>query len=240
MPVYVFDTQPGFGFTHLVPWWYPLGMRASQQWRTAVLIAMCSGAACLPGCSSMGGGGSPRASSTSPEGGSLSLDLPTRCFTARDGNWADFYLTDLPAEVFHQGADATSARGTILHVHMFLNPKAGRTPLSTSASTCIVRVLVIADGQIGVYGGGGFMSRGGGVDEPNLTARLRAGTLELTRATPGFADALGQSVVSGTFSCPRDDREALLISRAMTALAWHAAEVTPQPLVDVAPPPAAP
>lgn len=201
---------------------------------------MCSGAACLSGCSSIGGGGSPRASSTSPEGGSLSLDLPTRCFTARDGNWADFYLTDLPPEVFQQGADASAMRGTIFHVHMFLNPKAGKTPLSPSASTCIVRVLVIADGQIGVYGGGGFMSRGGGVDQSNLTARLRAGTLELTRATPGFADALGQAVISGTFSCPRDDREALLISRAMTALAWHATEVTPEPLVDVAPPPAAP
>lgn len=215
-------------------------MRALLHCRATVLLAMCSGAACLAGCSSIGGGGSPRAASTSPEGGSLSLDLPTRCFTARDGNWADFYLTDLPAEVFHAGADASTMRGTIFHLHMFLNPKAGRTPLSPSASTCIVRVLVIADGQIGVYGGGGFMSRGGGVDEASLTARLRAGTLELTRATPGFADALGQAVVSGTFSCPRDDREALLISRAMTALAWHASAVTPEPLVDIAPPPTAP
>lgn len=181
----------------------------------------------LGGCGLAGGGGTPRLGARASGGGYYEANLPTRFCTVSDENTADFYLTDLPRDVWSAGADATRLRGVILHVHMFLQPRAGRTPLDTSASSCIVRLLVLSGGEIGVYGGGGLFTRAGDPDDASVGGRLANGTVRLTRATGGFIDPVGPSVLAGSFSCARDDREAMLIGRAMAALASYATPIEP-------------
>jgi hypothetical protein len=184
-------------------------------------------AALLAGCTGAGGGGATRVGSVSPSGGVMGMNPTTRAYAHQDRNSVDFFLTDLPDSVWLGGADVTGLNGVIVHVHMFITPRAGRTPISTSASTCSVRVLVLSNGEMGLYGGGGFLTRSGTPGEPALSARVARATVRLTRATSGFEDALGASVFEGGFSCTRDDRGSMLLARAMDALVTSTQPVQP-------------
>jgi len=175
----------------------------------AILVA----AGCGPG--RRGGSASLRSTQTGDE---LSASLPTRVYTPGDSNTADLYLTDLPPEVWTSGADVSDMAGMIVHVHMFIRPRAGRTPIESTASTASVRVLVLARGEIGVYGGGGFFLHSGDVGDATFGGSLSGGTLRLVHATPGFDDRLGPSKLTGAFSGRRDAETSRALARALRTL----------------------
>jgi hypothetical protein len=141
-----------------------------------------------------------RASSTqlvsANTGDSLSPALPIRLYTARDKSSADFYLTDLPESTWGLEEDLRDTSGVIIHVTMFIEPKSGKTPIATSAVSGTVRYLVLSNGEVGVYGGGGFVQISGDPGDKTLDASIRDASLRLVRATPGFRDRIG----NGRFS----------------------------------------
>jgi hypothetical protein len=172
----------------------------------------------LAGCGIGHAGGDARlASMTGP--GELRLDLPTRVYTSRDADTVDIYMTDLPESVWIGGADVSDMAGTILHVHMFIRPKAGRTPIADTASTATLRCMVLAKGEIGVYGGGGFFVDGADVGDKEFHGSVRNATLRLVSATAGFNDRLGVAAFSGSVSGRLDGETAGAMERAMRALA---------------------
>ncbi|MFO0830912.1 MAG: hypothetical protein U0637_03605 [Phycisphaerales bacterium] len=165
---------------------------------TLLLAALC-------GCSSLGFAGGSPAMVSPVTGDRFSPALPTRVFTPSTAGVADFYLTDLPADLLAGGGDLAHAAGTIVHVHLFTKPSAGKTPIATDATTAIIRVYVLAGGQAGMYGGGGFFSPSGSVLGKEAGGSTREATLHLTQATGGFEDAIGPTQFSGSFAAKRDD-----------------------------------
>lgn len=185
-------------------------MRARLAVGLVSVLALGAGIAALGGCAGGGGlgglvGGGLAMESTVADA-RLGLGLPTRVYRPSDAGLADFYLTDLPEATLRAGGDLSQASGTVVHVHLFVEPEAGRTPLASTATSATVRVLVLANGQAGIYAGGGF-ARGDREDvgDARLSVGLRGTTMRLQRATPGFSDLLGPSVMGGVIDARRDE-----------------------------------
>jgi hypothetical protein len=149
----------------------------------------------------------------------LETSAGTRVYGAQDRNTADFYLTDLPESA--AGADPSTLTGTLVHVHMFLRPMAGETPIAVEACSFTVRQAIFTGREIGIYGGGGFLTPGGDLGSARLKARFRGATLRLIHATAAFEDRLGPSEMKGEFEAVRDDARSAawagLLARAMAA-----------------------
>lgn len=127
---------------------------------------------------------------------------------APDSNTADVYMTDLPPAALEPGADLSDVWGQIIHMHLFVAPKPGSTPIATSACSVTVRSIVIACGEIGVYGGGGFLDPLTEPGEKVLEGAIRGASCRLVAATPGFVDRLGASEFRADFEVPRNDTQA--------------------------------
>lgn len=171
----------------------------------------------LPGCAFWRSGGDIRLESmTSPS--VLKASLTTRVYRSIDENTADFYLTDLHPSDLLPGADLRGVAGQFLHVHMFLDPKAGRTPIDETACTAIIRHLVVADGEIGLYGGGGFMFTSGGSGDSTFGGDIRNASLQLLNYTDDFHDWLGPSYFSGSIGAELNPEAADRMAAGLSAL----------------------
>lgn len=162
-------------------------------------------------------------------GSVLSADMTTRVYTSDDPDTADIYMTDLPPGVWNAGADVSDMSGVLLHIHMFLRPKAGHTPIEDTASTAVIRCLVLAKGEVGVYGGGGFFVNDGTPGGSSFGGSVRNGSLRLVRRTDGFVDRLGPCTFAGSVSGKKDPQTAMLIDRAGRAMAAEAKPVERPP-----------
>lgn len=183
---------------------------------SVVLVHGCAGL-------SLGGGGSGGsgvvASETQPT--QLRLRLPTRAAIVKDRNTADVYLTDLSPttlELLGEGRLSPDISGTLLHIHIFLNPKPGRTPIEDTAASATARLIVIARGQVGVYDGAGFLLPGNSLKNGSAAGVLRNAPTRLTRATAGFIDPLGPSRLELSFDAKPDRPTADAVARAVRVL----------------------
>ena len=143
----------------------------------------------------------------------LSTEPRTQVYAAFDRNTADIYISDLPESVLETPGDLLRQQGTLVHVHMFLEPKAGETPIDTTACSFTVRQLVLGGGEAGLYGGGGFLFMKGRAGDQIFTGNFQNATLRLTAATAGFVDRLGPSEMTGKFSATRADQKARTIGQ---------------------------
>ncbi len=184
----------------------------------AGIAAIVTALALLTACSSFSGGGGQPTLVSPMNGNHFQPNLHTRVYVPATAGVADFYLTDLPKEVLAAGGDLAHAGGTIVHIHLFTEPKAGDTPIAVEATTAIVRVYVLSNGQAGMYGGGGFFSPSGKVKGPRYGGSTRDATLHLTEATPGFEDVLGPSDFSGSFNATLDEAACQRMRLAIEAI----------------------
>lgn len=178
-----------------------------------------AGLGVLGGCT--GGGTTSTLKAVSVEAGGTLVPAPTAMvYRTIDDNTADIYLTDLPlARLADPRDNLADLRGQIIHVHMFLVPSAGKTPVDNTACNAAVRYAIIADGAVGVYGGGGFFfpsAKPGGVV---FRGGLREASLRLIRATPDFADRLGNTQLSGQIAADLDETVARVIAAKLEELA---------------------
>ncbi|MBG84883.1 MAG: hypothetical protein CMJ40_10110 [Phycisphaerae bacterium] len=114
------------------------------------------------------------------------------------------WMTDIPSEQLTQ---ETIPDGQILHVEMLFQPRAGWTPIDSTATNLSIRYIIIVDGQVGIYEGGGFGYPVGTGRNSSMTLSIEQASLDLTRATDGFVDLLSPAELSGTFSGPCDTTE---------------------------------
>lgn len=145
-------------------------------------------------------------------------------------NEADIYLTDLDPAVLNDPDALASATGHIVHLHMFLRPKAGRTPIEASAVTLTVRYTILADGVAGTYAGAGFVFPRGKPGEDRFAGRVVDATLRLAVATPGFVDRLGVATLRMPFSARLDPTVAGQARELLDTIA-----LASQPVVDPTP-----
>lgn len=140
------------------------------------------------------------------DGSEVAPAFTTAVFTNTDQNTVDVFLTDLPIERLLNAADGLAdASGSIVHIHLFLMPKAGRTPIDDSACNSTVRHMIVAQGAMGLYGGGGFLYPSSDAEDSTFSATLEDASLRLIRVSPGFADRLGPARATGSFTATRDD-----------------------------------
>lgn len=147
------------------------------------------------------------------------MRLPTQVFAPSKAGIADIYLTDLPADALTGGKDLGQLSGTIVHIHVFTIPSAGDTPIATTATTSTVRVAILANGQAGVYAGGGFFNTSDDdAAGKDFSGTVREATLYLRHATDGFDDILGPSRFSTSVSAKRDEKLATALRDALDAV----------------------
>lgn len=148
-------------------------------------------------------------------GASLSPDVPVVAYRSADTNSADIYLTDLDADELDPATDPAGLTGHLVHIHLFLVPRPGRTPIDSTASSVTIRHVVLANGVMGLYGGGGFMRPSDRPGSPTLGGSIREATLRLVSSTDGFADRLGPTRFSASFKAPRDEGTAGQIAQRL-------------------------
>ena len=148
-------------------------------------------------------------------GAALKPRFTTAVYRAADASTIDVYLTDLPLGRLEDGADKLDGlSGSIVHVAMFLQPVAGKTPIDPTACTGAVRQLVVADGAMGFYGGGAFVTTADPGKE-TLSGSVRGGTVRLTRASTDFNDLLGPATLEGKFNARYDDAACRAIAQRL-------------------------
>ena len=181
----------------------------------------------LGGCSSIGFTGSSGSSTTiDAQGRTFSTSYPIRAYQFDDKNTADVYLTDLSDDelsaFFTESRDWSQITGTIARVHLFLQPKPGRTPIEPTAASAAIRWIIISSGEIGVYDGAGFMIPGGRIAKGSISGSIRNAPLRLTRKTPGFADPLITPELDIKFATKLDEQSADELAARTEALAARA------------------
>ncbi|MEM1183785.1 MAG: hypothetical protein AAGI53_02175 [Planctomycetota bacterium] len=158
----------------------------------------------------------------------LAPELPHRVYIPRTQSSADIYLTDLDPQALARAlADPTDPiTGTIIHLHLFVRPKPGRTPIDDTALSATVRYIVLAKGQAGIYDGGGFLlpeQRPGG---DRFEATMLDASVRLSSKTEGFIDRIGRGALELEFKAERNEPSAELIARVAGRYAHRSAEQT--------------
>jgi hypothetical protein len=180
-------------------------------------------------CGACGGGGVLGTGLQLGSAGAITIESPsqnvvlrpklrTRVYRSVDRNTADFYLSDLEEDqllAWLSGED-TGASGNLIHIHMFLYPKAGRTPIDYTASNITITHTVIAGGVYGVYGGGGFMLPSGTPGDKTMGGNVRDASLRFLRGSDGFVDRIEAATFAGGVNARHDE---FLAARIATLIA---------------------
>jgi hypothetical protein len=173
----------------------------------------------MAGCGGSGGAASSKLGLVSRENANaLSPQFRTIVYSSTDKNSADIYLTDLPADAFAEGASPVGVpgpTGVIAHIHVFLIPKAGKTPISYDATNSTLSWLVLTGDSFGVYSGGGFLLTSSRPGRSTFGGPIQDATLQLINASPGFVDQLGHCVFTGSISARHDEDLAARIRDTM-------------------------
>lgn len=216
-----FYSRGGIGFQYSTnrqagtpqsPYRRPFRYGYDMQMRMSMAVVLGVAVLALLGIGGCGISGNVQLSSN--ENSTTIGDSPTTiAYTSTDINTADVYLTDLPQRALDPGFDLKGVSGQFTQLHMFIDPKAGSTPIENSACSVTVRHVVIADGRIGVYGGGGFLDPNTAPGSKAFGGKIRDATCRLVASSPDFVDRLGSSRFDASFRAPRDDGKA----RAMAA-----------------------
>lgn len=178
----------------------------------------------LGGCQSLAGGGGELQVRSLESTATLTPAIRTACYKRIDNSTADLYFSDLPEDrLVDPNDDLADLAGSILHIHYFLEPSPGNTPIDDTACNATLRQVIIAPAPageaggahggtgggtaqvFGIYGGGGFFYPSGSVGESTFGGSLNGAAHRLLYASPGFSDRLGPATVSGRVTATRDD-----------------------------------
>ncbi len=180
------------------------------------------------GCGILGGGESALTFDARTTNNILQPAYSAAVYRSVDENTLDVYLTDLPMERLIEAAEGRLTTplpaGNITRVHLFLNPRAGYTPIDFTASNASITHIVVSGEVYGVYTGAGFVLPSTTPGESTFSGKTSGANLRLSATTPGFEDRLGPSEVTGRISAVRDDAKAEVIGGLVSAMArWAGA-----------------
>ncbi|MBX3403645.1 MAG: hypothetical protein KF699_09585 [Phycisphaeraceae bacterium] len=160
----------------------------------------------------------------------LTPDLRTAVYATSDIAAADIYLSDLPLDrLSNPDDDLSGASGSLVHIRLFLLPRAGSTPIDSTACNITYRHLIIASSDrgarpaIGVFAGGGFLLPTGAPGDRTFGGRLTEVTMRLTNSSDGFDDVFATAVVSGRFGATLNPDASHALAARMRQLADRAA-----------------
>ena len=108
-------------------------------------------------------------------------------------NEGDIWMTDIPLDQLESG-DFTN--GQIVHLQVLWTPVAGKTPLASTSTNLSIEHIIISDGQVGIYGGGGYCWLNG-TAEDGMQLNIENATIAIQQNTDGFADLLTPATMNG-------------------------------------------
>lgn len=205
--------------------------------RTLRTIALLAAALPLSGCANW------VAATFAPDGAALEVSsigaaparmealLPHASYEVR--LWEEsFCASDVPLDALLAGGVRD---GQFLHVQLLWFPKAGRTPVHADALNVVLRYIVVSDGKVGLYGGGGFAWPRGAPGTQPMTLVVRSSTLALLAKSEGFVDPLTPASIEGTLVARPDEETTRRYRRGMSQIVtdatgesrWVDAEGTP-------------
>jgi len=121
-------------------------------------------------------------------------------------------FSDIPYEDLAAG---TARNGRFLHVEVLWRPAPGRTPIETSSTNLSIRFVVVSEGEVGVYVGGGFAwIKGGRPGDDALGLDIIGSSISLVDKTPGFVDLLSPASLLGELGALRNAENARATRRA--------------------------
>ncbi|MFM8783828.1 MAG: hypothetical protein ACKOFI_01395 [Phycisphaerales bacterium] len=105
-------------------------------------------------------------------------------------------FSDIPSEDLARG---TARNGRFLHVEVLWRPRPGKTPIEPSSTNLSIRFVVVSNGEVGVYVGGGFgFIRAGRAGDGKIEVDITGSSISLVDKTPGFVDLLSPAEMTGT------------------------------------------
>ena len=145
----------------------------------------------------------------------LLADCTTIVCTAGFANEGEIWMTDIPIDELAKG---NSPNGQIVHLQVLWNPVAGKTPLASTSTNLVIRHIIIADGEVGVYGGGGYCWSKGSPSE-GMKLDIEEATIAIQDRSPGFSDLLTPATMTGDLTSRPDDVTARQIATAARRIA---------------------
>ena len=176
-------------------------------------------AAALPVACSYRGGGTLQAQSLGDDPVVLPC-APSHVVYAYDPSGeSTFWLTNVPLEDLLSG---NVRDGQIMHLELLWIPKPGATPMDASATNASIRHIIMADGELGVYGGAGFAMPGSPLGGERVSVTIRDASLSLQERTSGFRDLLTPAVLTGEFTAVLDAQTATQLQYAVSQIVTDA------------------
>jgi hypothetical protein len=175
--------------------------------------------AALGGCASGGPFGSLVAESLGENPVVLPGEYVVGVYAERSATEVSLLMSDVPLEQLVSGE---VAEANVVHLDLLWIPQPGATPMDRAATNVCIRYVVIADGEVGVYGGAGFALPGGKVGASRLGLDLRDASLTLLESTDGFVDLLSPARLTGTVSARRNEKRTEQALYAVSQLVTNA------------------
>ncbi|MSR40687.1 MAG: hypothetical protein EXS10_02145 [Phycisphaerales bacterium] len=116
----------------------------------------------------------------------LPLEFPHVVYSLTDAS-ESYWMSDVPLDALTSGK---VQQGVVSHVQLLWRPYPGKTPTGSSALNLAVRVLVISNGEMGLYSGGGFGDPAGDAGDDLVELVVMGSSLTLVAKTQGFTDLL--------------------------------------------------
>lgn len=167
----------------------------------------------LPACTSGGGfaqHSSVQIQSMGRNSNTLYADCSTIVCTTGFANEGEIWMTDIPIEELAQG---NSPDGQIIQLQVLWIPMAGKTPLASTSTNLAIKHIIIADGEVGVYGGGGYCWSKGSPSE-GMRLDIEEATIAIQHQSSGFFDLLTPATMTGDLRSRPDDVTARQIATA--------------------------
>ena len=114
-----------------------------------------------------------------------------------------FWFADVPLEALLAHEQGTPLKNAMfVHAQLLWYPKPGMTPLDSTATNLTLRVVIVSEGELGIYGGAGFARPKGDPATGPMTLDVEGGTLTLLEKTEGFHDLLSPVGFESTLTAP--------------------------------------
>ena len=144
----------------------------------------------------------------------LKPDCSTIVCTNGFANEGDIWMTDIPLELLESGEFQD---GLILHFQVLWTPLAGKTPLASTSTNLSIKLFIVSDGEVGIYGGGGYCWLSGN-PEDGMTLYIEDATIAIQTQGDRFADLLTPATMLGKVHSIADPMTAHQIANAAALL----------------------
>ena len=140
---------------------------------------------------------------------------PKQCVYTVEPAQTTFFLSDFTPEELAAGGDLT---GQVINIQLLWEPRPGYTPLDPTTTNVSIRLLVFSNGEVGMYGGGGFAWPRGTPGESNMELRMTGSNLSLIAKTKDFVDLLSPGEMLGSVDATFNEQAAIVLRRTASQL----------------------